>query len=280
MRVYFERPWFSSGDGELLAVVYAEGILDNDRIKRMRPFVTLAGGDPTMLGADTIFGINPPFTGVRVSDLTLDGAPEQVKIHAVPVEFDAERKLWSADLDFFIAANDLSANPLVRLALARYQPNARPNCELSRVVLADFVQLPNQRSAVATFDPYDPSVVRLAVAGVTHKTKTNALGGALSDRTQIEVSVEMRLPHIDGELGWTPAPPSLAAINEQIDNQGVATTAIWAGTITLPRERKPGDFRLVIREFERYIDDAAVAEQGIGASLRPGRLIYAEIFEV
>jgi hypothetical protein len=280
IRVYFERPWFSSGDGEKLAVVFARGNLDNDQIKRMRPFVTLAGSDPTMLGAGHDFVDFRPFDVERVEGLTLEGAPEQVDIAAFPVEFDDERKLWFADLSLFLGGVRLASNPLIRLALARYQPNARTNCELSRVVLADFVQMPNQRSAVASFDPYNPGVVRLAVAGFTHKAKANPLGGPLPDRTFFEVTVEMRRPHVAGELGWEPAPPSLAVVEAQIDNQGVATTAIWTGKVTLPAGRKPGDFRLVVREFERYISDAAVAELGIGANLRPARLVYAETFEV
>jgi hypothetical protein len=279
-RAYFERPWFSSGDGERLAVVFARGDLDADRVSRMRPFVTLVGADPTRLGLDHDFSFPGTTGGETVKDLFLDGAPERVDIDSFPVEFDAERKLWFADFQMFLGGSKLTADPHIRLALARYQPNARTNRELSRVVLADFIQMPNSRSAVATFDPYNPAVVRLAVAGPTHASKANPIGGVVPDRTLFEVSVEMRRPHVAGELGWMPAPPSLAIVAPQNDNQGLEGNAIWTGTVTLPADRKPGDFRLVIKEFERFITDNAVAELGIGANLRPERLIYAETMEV
>src|SRR5262249_20085151 len=46
LRVYLERPWFSSGEGELLGVAlwsYANGALDREKFK---PFITQWGMDP------------------------------------------------------------------------------------------------------------------------------------------------------------------------------------------------------------------------------------------
>lgn len=52
----------------------------------------------------------------------------------------------------------------VRLALARYQPDSIPGLELSRVVLADFGQVPPQRTVTVTPDP-GPDVFLVDVEG-------------------------------------------------------------------------------------------------------------------
>ena len=50
MRIYLERPWFSSGDGELLGVLLARGGDDNSaRLREDQsgfPFVSKWGADP------------------------------------------------------------------------------------------------------------------------------------------------------------------------------------------------------------------------------------------
>jgi hypothetical protein len=69
---------------EKLAVVFARGVLDPDRISRMRPFVTMAGADPTRLGLDHDFNSLSAVEGEIVSNLFVDGAPERVDIRTFP----------------------------------------------------------------------------------------------------------------------------------------------------------------------------------------------------
>ena len=75
------------------------------------------------------------------------------------------RRLWYCDIQMDMGE---AYFPFVRLALARYQPQSIANAHLSRVVLADFIQLLPDRAASITFDPIDPTAVQLAVNGLTY----------------------------------------------------------------------------------------------------------------
>ena len=57
---------------------------------------------------------------------------------AYEAKFDASRQLWYADIQM---SPGPSYRPLVRLAVARYQPNSLPGLELSPAVATDLVQL-------------------------------------------------------------------------------------------------------------------------------------------
>ncbi|MFN7926814.1 MAG: hypothetical protein U0Y68_02520 [Blastocatellia bacterium] len=161
LRVYLERPWYSSGDGELLAVLLkAPNIPMDDKLK---PYVTQWGKDP-------IYASNSPRTQLKITDfkqalfnrladsglkfklasdlnngLALDelGTARQVIAVGHEVNYDAARKLWYCDIELDLGA---SYYPFVRLALARYQPNSIDGMELSRVVLTDFAQPAPDRS--------------------------------------------------------------------------------------------------------------------------------------
>ncbi len=285
LRVYLDRPWFSSGDGELLGVV----LRDNPNLtdEQLRPFVTQVGNDPVVLGtADAELSFNSFDQGsLTVGGLSLDGLPGgRVGIKAFPVQFDAERKLWYCDINFDLNtifdssfSHDREAwGAFVRLSLARYQPNARPECELSRNVICDFVQTAPDRFAVATSDPYDRGAVRLTVSGLTLRAKASALGIAQTDGTAFDVTVETRRPNVDGDLGWIPVPANLATVERDLVLPPGNSQVLWGGRITLPADRRPGQFRIVIREFESWLDDAAVAAGGANPAERARRLIYAE----
>jgi hypothetical protein len=61
-----------------------------------------------------------------------------------------ERQLWYADIEIDAGPSYL---PFVRLALVRYQPTSLPDAHLSRVVLAEFVQLTPDRLAFTDVIP-------------------------------------------------------------------------------------------------------------------------------
>ena len=160
-RVYLDRPWYSSGDGEQLAVVYAG---KNDGSVALQEVITGGSGMPpqtlvTVWGADPLYktvSSGPPdgsnaslFKGAAavLKGLTLEELQNTditVCAAAYPVSYDGERKLWYADLKIDLGSMQF---PFIRLALARYQKNSLAGCELSRVVLADFVQLAPDRVA-------------------------------------------------------------------------------------------------------------------------------------
>jgi hypothetical protein len=150
LRVYLDRPWFSSGDGELLGVVIAGDNAAFDAITAtLVPFVTQWGGDPLWDGT-------APVTKSHVADFPAVVNSEPVSLIEAPggpsvvvvghrVHFDPTRKLWYCDVEL---NPGLAYMPFVRLALVRYQPNAIAGANVSRVVLAEFAQVLPRRKAV------------------------------------------------------------------------------------------------------------------------------------
>src|SRR5262249_50812389 len=88
----------------------------------------------------------------------------RVAIAAYPVQFDSNQGLWFCD---FTLDHGITYGFFVRLALARYQPKSNPGLELSRVVLADFVQQPPDRTVTVSAAMGDPNRFEIQVGGLT-----------------------------------------------------------------------------------------------------------------
>jgi hypothetical protein len=273
IRVYLERPWFSSGEGELLGIVLLD--LPKRRTdppprvvpERLKPYVTQWGADPVAGSPVPRLALRPqdfPRATSSRGRLTLDEVDPALNTVAVAgheVEYDEERQLWYSDIELDPGE---AYFPFVRLALARYQPisvevparqgQAIRNVHLSRVVLAEFIQLAPQRTATISF--VSPTVVSAAVAGAG--VRHNA----------VEVAVETERSDVKGDLGWMPAAgvqvKELLAANPDLPKR-------FEVTLPSPRGgRMP--FRLVVREFE---------ELPTGTGEQTGRrLVYAETFKL
>ncbi len=164
LRVYLERPWWSSGESERLGVVFKKGTVDN----RHKGLVTQWGLDPVFASAKP--SASPTLAAFPLRRESADGtlsleelgpteAGFSVAGHAV--EFDPVRKLWFADLEVNAGA---SYFPFIRLALARFQPYSIPHCHLSRVVQTDFVQLVPTRTL--ELRPQRNGKLRIQIFGV------------------------------------------------------------------------------------------------------------------
>jgi hypothetical protein len=286
LRVYLERPWFSSGDDEHLAVVlydYSNGFtLDREAWK---PYVTQWGGDPIWIsqGLDALpeLGNFPDAAAIEAGLSLPGGAPGRVRVAAFPVHFDYDSQKWFADLT--IDAEKLAYTPFVRLVLARYQPYAVPDAKLSASVLADYIQLTPERSAILTGDPYSPGRLRLTVTGVAPGGPAPQISGQqpkqkVNQPTQIEVSVQQRDPQLDSDLGWQDAPAGTAQIQYQ-PFAGMPALVRWTGQVTFAKPPEPGKFRLLIREYEYLSANYVLADEQ--AVLRqPRRLVYAEAIDL
>ena len=81
---------------------------------------------------------------------------------------------------------------------------------------------------------------------------------------------------VGGDLGWEDAPAAEAAATQFYEGPGLGQPdlGLWVGAVTFAAVPAPGDYRLLIEEFE-YVS----AEYGDGRHA-PGRLIYAETFAV
>jgi len=293
LRVYLERPWFSSGDDELLGVsLYS---YDNGFTVDRKAWKSYA----TQWGADPIWKTDPlpssvpglgHFPGSAASEqgISLEApAPGLVDIVGYPVQFDVDRQMWYADLT--INTETLNYCPFVRLALVRYQPHAIPDAKASRVVLADFAQLTPSRAAVVTADPYHPRRLRVTVSGIAPSGPAPEIVGLqpthpVGEPTVVTITVQQRDDAVDGELGWSDALAGTATVTDQT-SLVPGDLIRWTGVIDFTRSVEPGRLRLLIREHEyvsaNHVDVEPAAIHGAAPRrLHPGRLIYAEVVEI
>jgi hypothetical protein len=288
LRVYMERGWYSSGDGELLGVVLASNVdasaptvlAENDPL---RNFVSQWGADPLRASAGTngllapahftnALNANPTGGDFQTAALSLEERPDEEPAFTVAphaVGYDETRRLWYCDVEIDPGA---SYFPFVRLALARYQPNSIAGAHLSRVVQADFIQLAPGRSATVAATGQK---LRYAVtlAGVTYSRFKDNDGKTQTGGTDVTVTYESAIPNFDNpatrkrveELDWTPGETFPLSRGENDD--------AWKGHVTLPEVPSPVTrlYRLVIREFETLFDASGESRW---------RLVYADVIRM
>ncbi|MCG8925514.1 hypothetical protein [Lentzea sp. CC55] len=249
LRVYLERPWFSSGAGEKLAVLMWPDVV-NDAPEHMRGVVTAWGADGAMHSTvmpDDVTTSSFPQAAVygSGSHMTVPEFPAtELKFAAYDVAYDSVRGLWFCDIRVTKAGDERLQNyfPFVRLALARYQPSSVPGCALSSVATADFTQLAPDRTVVVT-GTGDTRTVQVTGPGPLHTDS-----GRLNE---VRVTVERQLDGVtDPVLRWQPAAGSVAGtISNPTSANGIQT---WTGTVLLPTGA--GALRLVVEEFEVHRD--------------------------
>jgi hypothetical protein len=289
LRVYLERGWYSSGEGELLGVALwssANGILDEHQRDKFKPFITQWGMDPIWQTANLSYvpgisnfpdAVESDF-GVSLEESSAAKSPTEpgrVDVVGFMPQFDETRKLWFADLTVNLGQ---TYSPFIRLVLVRYQPHALDDARISRAVLAGFSQLTPDRAATVTADPHHPRTLRVTVSGVAPRgPRPEGPGEPRPARpTHVEVHVQQR-SSAGGDLVWDDVPAAVATVTQLYEGPGLnqADLGLWFGAVTFSATPGPGQFRLLVEEFE-YIS-ANYTAQGRQA---PGRLIYAETFDV
>lgn len=263
LRVYMDRPWYSSGDGELLGVLLPKKDLENNPT-----YMAAASQSVTQWGMDPIWISKPvsdnPHTdnfqdyesileeGVHLGEImfTPQASSNNISLVAYPVTFDPDRKLWYADI--FCNPAGIAGPPyfpFIRLALARYQPDSMEGVELSRVILMDPVQLLPTRTAEVKFLSEDHQKLQITLRGDVFP------GPNFSGKeNMVAVSVERRIPGIDDpHLCW-----DLFNTYQMVSMQTYAQEPVWGLQISLPEvPKKDGtSFRVVIKEYESYIADS------------------------
>ncbi|SDF42931.1 hypothetical protein SAMN05216553_101598 [Lentzea fradiae] len=249
LRVYLERPWFSSGAGEKLAVLMWPDVV-TDVPEHMQGVVTMWGNDGTMHSSGLPDDVTPSsFPQAAVygsgSGMTVPEFPDTgLRFAAYDVAYDEVRGLWYCDIRITRSGDDPLPGyfPFVRLALARYQPNSLYGCYLSAVATADFTQLAPDRTVVVTG------------SGSTRTVQLVGPGPLLTDSgrlNEVRVTVERQLDGVtDPVLRWQPAGGGFATtITTPTSENGVHT---WSGTVSLPTGA--GALRLVVEEFEVHRD--------------------------
>ncbi|MHA3703096.1 hypothetical protein ACXR2U_13035 [Jatrophihabitans sp. YIM 134969] len=238
VRVELERPWFDSGDDERIALVFARPATGDTTVD-----VTEVGRDPVQAtvtpprfpsAADVVASSDPVATVVR----SVDG--RQVDVVPAEVFADPAAGRWFADFALPTAAGG-SYRPLMRPALARYQRRSEPGCELSAVVLADFVPLlPDRTLTVAVVG----TRIAVTLTGITPQSE-GAWGNV------VMVAFE---PTTDGT---TPAPvhrtgPGLFPVVPDVRYGAVGDTIVY----TVPAGHTVGR----VRVFE--VEDEVVPDPG------------------
>jgi hypothetical protein len=309
LRVWLERPWYPSGESEMLGVVLsgADAILGATDMRRQ--FVSLWGKDPIRLGGELPAAMPRPrdFAGdgmLQMDRLTIaetgSGHPG-VTVVGNPVRYSPKRDKWYADMRVDPGE---AYWPFLRLALARFQPWSVPNAHLSRIVVADFVQLLNERTATITRP--DEAVVRVTVTGIEERRPTAGVyppptgGGGPTAFGSDALLAELLLVATTGGVtrprgvrGWVERRgPTTSDLDWQrvgsivdlarIDEDEVMR--VWSGDVPLPvplPARRPGldqagegsDWRLALAEWESLPMDLPTA---VGKPVE--RIVYMDRF--
>ncbi|WP_406099832.1 peptidoglycan-binding protein [Streptomyces sp. NBC_01013] len=266
IRVFLDRPWFSSGDGELLGVVLGEPP-GGDPTSVRDAWVTLMGRDPIHRSAPVVAPTADMFTNsVRQSGKlalhTPSGALDVTVVGFTP-QFDTGEMdetsekggRWFCDLD--IDTGD-ACLPFVRLALVRYQPDSIPGAEISQVVLADLVRtLPDRELLVTPGESLSVSVTG---------PSWDPTG---SPAPQITAALQRRNSAVaDEDLGWVTLEDT-AAVLTSIDAES-SRTPFYTGQIPVPPVRRGGPLRLVVVETE------GIRADGPTPPTTPGPVVYCD----
>jgi len=229
LRVYLERPWYSSGEGELLGVVLTgsapttptesltTGVVSTSRSTRrearsgpvhigglqilaqgmgsdnpVRLLTTQCGMDPVWKSAATPTRLGPGHFPRAVSSQNGLTFAEADGVYALVAGHEVH-----FDEDRGLWYSDIVVDlgqsyfPFIRLALARYQPASIADAHLSRVVLADFMQPAPDRTAAVMRQT--ASEIRVMVSGAFGMNKpSTALGSNPIGR---EGQVPLRFSH-------------------------------------------------------------------------------------
>jgi hypothetical protein len=282
LRVYLDRPWYSSGDGELLGVIlYPLSYLEENKLK---PYITQWGQDPirdskipkgALTTTDFLNKVSSQ-EGLSLEEL----ADFKMTVVGFKPEYNQERQMWYCDI-LFDPEEVTSYYPFVRLALARYQPNSIPDAHLSRVVLTDFVQLANDRKLNINFYRDDKKFY-ISVTGY---------GTGDPDSNRMEVTIERLPTGGNEEFGWTPIIGTKAQPNpytmELVSLDTITHLCKWEAELNLPQSRKNKRFRLVVREYEGFKADGAPKKEKTRDNAPPKfetkdeeRLVYVDVVEV
>jgi hypothetical protein len=299
VRIYLERPWYSSGEGELLAVLLAPFGADTG----IESFVSQWGADPIwrargvdsrgmFVGFDNLINVlgltdrpddaRPSAPPVSMQYAAVKGSP-MVTVLGYRPRYNAERQLWFVDV-----AIDPGDHfwPFVRLSVARYQPDSINGCHLSEPVKCDFLQLMPERTA--SVSRTDIRHVRVVVSGPfgtrggsvdeTFPPSRLMAPEAIGRNRKVVARLQKLDPNIPTDLGWD----TVDTVELEVHGIGRTTSeAAWVGELAAPEDiplAKPGglpEWRVTIEEWEQLLGDRAdLGERGPREWER--RLIYAD----
>lgn len=311
VRIYLERAWYSSGNGELLGVLLASGGHDDfgppSADQSGFPFVSKWGADPIWVSAPverramSILQLDDLLHGGGFDDRRMPGrpaaAPAQLPLTTLaeqPVvtvvgytpQYNQARGLWHVDI-----ALDPGQHfwPFLRLAVCRYQPESIPGCHLSAPVRCDFVQLPPER--VTSVKRTDDRHVRVVVSGPVGRREDIApgpdaivgLAKTVDDNRTLVARLQRRDPQIASDLGWRTSSTQKLTLRGR---GALGNDAAWVGeldageTIAMTRPgHGPSEWRIAVEEWELLESDptrVAILFADLEIPNWEHRLVYAD----
>ncbi len=297
IRVYMKRPWFTSGEGERIAVIVNSPVKESAHDER---FVTVWGKDPVFIAGDlaneypTVAAF--PFSAQAEAYVSIEESPTyKVGALAYNVVFDEDRQLYYADIPVVI---NQSYFPFVKLALARYQKNSvrvgmESDCCLSKIVHTDWIQVVPARTTAVDVKG---SKINVAVAGTAPfagSSGSNLFTLPNIARTVFEISIE--------NTTFAKTDEAFISINDrkthtiEFYNSYDVTPDMISGNqinfkkeIDLPAALNGKSYRVVIKEFEMHQFDplrVPINEFLPGTDPHPhfkmnGRLVFMDVFEL
>ncbi|MFC9680393.1 hypothetical protein [Streptomyces sp. NPDC056948] len=257
VRVYLQRPWYASGEGEMLAVRVLGPSEQPDAASEK--WATTWGRDPIRQpGSAPLIGYPRPADLLGAADETVP----QGHAMGYPVRYDKRRQLWYADVRF--QAQNVY-QPFVRLRVARLQRHALlspQDLRLSAGVDAGFVQLPARRQASLRV------VGREATVTVTGPAPP---AGAAGMSTRMTAGVQVRgLSSIDDPAQWSTVGVSSAMATLSLESV-TGPIGTWSGKLTLPVEPPTRPQRVLVQEIEEI-------RSGVRGLIR--RVSYLDTFTI
>ncbi len=297
LRVYLKRPWFSSGQGEKLAVLVAPAINPNQLLEIntqvFEKIFTTWGNDPTKLSSPLPAGIFPDkslFFGIKKADefnlyseenlsvAEYDGA--KVNIVAYEVKFDGEKQMYYADIMMNFG---LSYFPFIRLALTAYQQHAvrkdGTDCCLSKIVHADYIQVPPPR---ATSFKKNGTNITVALSGTIPDYPPGSNNYVQKVQFVVETIDAPASENVHITVNDKPIDGFMTFVGPEIIKNFAFTIS---HEFNLPPEYATMPYRVKIFEYELITTDSS-KDQGIqptsNFSKRPmkDRMVFADVYEV
>ncbi len=295
LRVFLKRPWFSSGDDEMLGIILPPSPSKTPTLASIPQgytgYFTHWGLDPLhnstqpdlLSPASHDFRMNPAFDdNVHYPDM----GKTHTNVVAYPVIFDEERQQWFCDL----AINPKNMYfPFVKLALARYQPHSVRKGDtdvcLSPVVMADMMQLMPDRTTVIQFKKEDVnSKFSVTVTGVIYSDISNPY----------KLYNYIRISLVDSHIGQ----PIYGFVDDSVNTKDLRDERVEleiterdvqnnrfkiSADFRLPHAYKNAPFQVIIEEFERGPKKMKVADgydNRVEQSEETDKLVYADVFKI
>ena len=292
LRVYLKRPWYSSGEGEQLAVVLAIPTVNfgASSISSAGVPVTTWGTDPSKMSSPLPGGILPTqdsFINIKAENKdtmlsSVENSTAKVCIVAVDVKYDTQRHLYYVDI---MLNGGLAYYPFVRLAVARYQKNSlrkdNTDCCLSPIVQTDYIQVPPPRASSLETKGRKNDIV-VAISGTTPAV-SNA--GSMF-RTRVEFIIEpLDIPSSES-AHITVNPRPIDSYSYIINEGDVKNFAFYhSHAFNLPSEYASKPYRVKVLEYEMIEYDRLKPNPNpggvnFGSMPTKDRLVFADVYEV